>query len=228
MTILEITNRTENWKTARHFHPFFRQGASIPIARRLNEPQETEPGKVHLELYWRGMRDYLHKNDGRSGVADRDLAESYKRLFPDLRDRIEGYGGFRSLRPGNYDITVGDATSNLISNLVNTEIDIVLVSPRRLYVGEAKHEMSFGADGKLVLVHQLIRQYVMASVLIDRLGCEKKVVPFVVGHKAKGLKRSRQVDFMIRQGWMEEKDVLEWGEVDDLARKSLGANHPTR
>ena len=42
-----------------------------------------------------------------------------------------------------------------------------------------KHEMTFGANGRLVLVHQLIRQYVMAKILMDRLesdGLAKKNV----------------------------------------------------
>ena len=39
--------------------------------------------------------------------------------------------------------------------------------------------MTFGANGRLVLVHQLIRQYVMAKILMDRLesdGLAKKNV----------------------------------------------------
>ncbi len=215
MTILGITNRTENWKTARYFHPFFAQGASINLANRLGEPKETERDEVRIELYWRGMRDYLHKN---SESDDENFAELYEGLFPDLRNRVEDYGGFRRLRDVNYDVTTDSARDNLRSNLVNTELDIVLVSPERLYVGEAKHEMGFGADGSLVLVHQLIRQYVMARILIERLECRKTVVPFAVGDNAKSLRRKRQVEFMIRQGWMCEKNVLEWREIKDLAR----------
>ena len=106
----------------------------------------------------------------------------------------------------------------LRNNLVNTEIDIVLESPNSLFIGEAKHEMSFGADGTLVLVHQLIRQYVVARILVDRLECDKEVVPFVVGDDTKQLRKSRQVGFMIRQGWMKERNILEWRDVKDLAR----------
>ena len=83
------------------------------------------------------------------------------------------------MQPRNYDVSTKDRMANLGNNLVNTEIDIVLQSPNHLFIGEAKHEMTFGANGRLVLVHQLIRQYVMAKILMDRLesdGLAKKNV----------------------------------------------------
>ena len=94
-----------------------------------------------------------------------------------------------------------DRMANLGNNLVNTEIDIVLQSPNHLFIGEAKHEMTFGANGRLVLVHQLIRQYVMAKILMDRLESDglakKNVIPFVVGDDVGSLKKGRQVEFMV-------------------------------
>ena len=42
-------------------------------------------------------------------------------------------------------------------------------------------EMSLSPDGSLVLVHQLIRQYVMAKILVDLTKTGKEVVVFVVG-----------------------------------------------
>lgn len=217
MTILGITNRTENWKTARHFYPFFGQEASVCLAKKLGEPSETKPGEVRLELYWKGMRDHLHEIGATRASDDNDYAESYTRLFGDLRRKIEGFNKFRELNDCNYDVSTKERRDQLRDNLINTEIDIVLESPNCLYIGEAKHEMSFGADGSLVLVHQLIRQYVMARILLDRLGCKKDVIPFVVGDDAKGLKKSQQVKFMIYQGWMNEENVLKWGKVKKLA-----------
>ena len=53
----------------------------------------------------------------------------------------------------------------------------------------------------MVLVHQLIRQYVMAKILMDRLESDglakKNVIPFVVGDDVGSLKKRRQVEFMI-------------------------------
>ena len=215
VTILGVKNRTENWKTARHFHPFF-GSASVELAKRLGEPKETAPGEVHLELYWKGMRDYLHGKE--DNVSDDELAERYECLFPDLHNKIKRFGGLRLPEARNYRVDSTENKTRFRNNLINTEIDIVLASPGHLYIGEAKHEMSFGADGSLILVHQLIRKYVMAKILVKRLGCKKKVIPFVVGNNAKPLRNSQQVDFMIRQGWLREENIREWCEIRKLAR----------
>ena len=45
---------------------------------------------------------------------------------------------------------------------------------------EAKSLSSFDGDGSLVLVHQLIRQYMMATVLLDVLACSREIGPFVI------------------------------------------------
>tara|TARA_B100002003_G_C13895335_1_gene436428 strand:- start:390 stop:617 length:228 start_codon:yes stop_codon:yes gene_type:complete len=60
MGILRIRNRTENWKTAVHFSPLFGE-KSFRLAERLGAEPETRPADVKLELFWRGMRDHLHK-----------------------------------------------------------------------------------------------------------------------------------------------------------------------
>ena len=97
--------------------------------------------------------------------------------------------------------------------LCGFHLGISLETPGTLFVGEAKHEMSFSARGNLVLVHQLIRQHVMATILVAVAGEQpgKKVVHFVVGDKIGKLKRSAQVRFMISQGWLMDENVLEWG-----------------
>ena len=108
----------------------------------------------------------------------------------------------------------------LFQNLRNTEVDIVLEDSEYLYIGEAKHEKGFGADGKLILVHQLIRQYVMARILLDMSAstASKRIVPFVGGDDVSKLKKINQVRFMINQGWLQEDNVLSWQEIKDLAR----------
>ena len=62
MSILTtIENRTENWKTAREFAPLFRDcNLRLELAKKLGEPNGTQPDQVRLELFWKGMRDYLH------------------------------------------------------------------------------------------------------------------------------------------------------------------------
>ena len=108
-----------------------------------------------------------------------------------------------------------DRKRDFVNNLSNTEVDVVLETPNQLFIGEAKHEMSFGANGKLVLVHQLIRQYVMATILVEISNDRprKRVIPFVVGDRVERLNKTSQVRFMISQGWLGEKNVLAWEDI---------------
>ena len=63
--ILGINNRTENWKTARYFAPFFaNEEARLRLATRLGAPDGTKAGDVRIELFWYGMRDWVHCNGG--------------------------------------------------------------------------------------------------------------------------------------------------------------------
>ena len=82
-------------------------------------------------------------------------------------------------------------------------------SSKHLFIGEVKHESTFGADGKLVLVHQLVRQHVTATILLQIAGEHKEVIPFVVGDSTNYLKKTSQVRFMIDQHWLKESNVLD-------------------
>ena len=77
--------------------------------------------------------------------------------------------------------------------------------------------MDFHANSKLILVHQLIRQYVMIRILVDLKHVNKKVIPFIVVDKKENIKMKHQVQFMLKQGWMDENNVLEWNDIRDLA-----------
>ena len=155
MTVLGIANRTENWKTAVCFSPLFRDaGLRLALARRLGEPDGTDSAEVRLELFWKGMRDHLHQ--GKKRTRDKlltedniaDLADRFTTLFPDLRIRIEAFGKFNDLRDLNYNASSRESKTKLGSNLLNTEIDIVMTTPNHLFIGEAKDELDLGADGK--------------------------------------------------------------------------------
>ena len=211
MGILKIENRTENWKTACVFTPLFRdaEGRNRLAARLLGKPVKSE---VSLELFWFGMRDHVHERP-EAGDPD-DLAERYDRLFPDLRKQIEDFGQFNKLAERHY--AVADK-AKLASNLLHTEIDIVLESQRHLFIGEAKHESDFGADGRNVLVHQLVRQYVTAAILLDLKGSKKQIVPFVVREDKDQLRRIKQVQFMTAHLGMRRDNVLCWDDVRGLA-----------
>ncbi len=205
--ILGIRNRTENWKTARFFTPLFSNGG-VHLAQKILKQPENEIPDARLELYWKGMRDHVYET--KEDRNPKKLAHCYDSQFQSLRDRIEDYGKFRELKSGNY-ISKGNEES-LCNNLINTEIDIVIETPDHLFIGEAKHESNFGANSELVLVHQLVRQYVMAKILVGLRKCEKEVIPFIVG----GSKNNHQIQFMICQGWMVEDNILCWEEIKAL------------
>ena len=215
MTVLGIENRTENWKTAVYFSPLF-GGKSYRLAERLGAEPRPQPVEVRLELFWRGMRDLLHQRKWHRSTIEQELVDLYIARFSGLRSDVEAFQEFKLLRPENYDVSTEGRKANLFNNLSNTEVDVVLETPNHLFIGEVKHEMSLGANGKLVLVHQLIRQYVMATILVEiskKQPTRKQVIPFVVGDSVSGLSKTSQVRFMIRQGWLRKENVLGWDEI---------------
>ncbi len=217
MAILGITNRTENWKTAAYFAPLFGR-RSVRLARRLGASEGTlEPGDVRLELFWRGMRDHLHQAQETKASRYEAILATYQDRFESLRTHISQFAGFQGLKDHNYRASAA-TVERLSDNLSNTEIDVVIETPGCLLIGEAKHATGFHANSGLVLTHQLIRQYVMARILLDLSGYgDKAVVPFVVGDNADSLKNSRQVQFMIEHcDWMRPENVLEWSDIEAL------------
>ena len=209
--ILGIVNRTENWKTAQLFHGLSDDG-KVALAKRLGEPDGTPADDIRIELFWKGVRDYAHCH------GDLDLekvTEIYDCRFANLRQKIEtSKHRFNDLKGHNY-VVSPETQKDLYNNLRNTEIDIVLETPKHLFIGEAKHESRFGGAGKLILVHQLVRQYVTATILLALVGEDKCVVPFVVADadEHKSVNRTAQVEFMVDQGWLKRENVLCWDDV---------------
>ena len=212
--ILGINNRTENWKTAYEFAPLFRDAkARKRLVRRLDETDGAEASDIHLELFWKGTRDYLHaESNDEKGKSRERLLMCCREMLPELRDRVVSSKRFQELKDDNYALPTPESDRKLLNNLSNTEIDIVIETPRSLFIGEAKQEERFEARSGHVLVHQLIRQYVMAKALLKAMGCSRTVVPFVVGDPADQLKR-QQVKFMISQGWLEKRNALSWDDI---------------
>ena len=269
MTILgdKVINRTENWKTARVIYRLYMNSrvhrlAELLLANHKGVQQHEvhlAPNDIHVELFWRGTRDYLKqlekeqigKQQGKGKKKEelvkqiksdstQAFAKHYESCFgsqseKSLRKRIEEFNQcqqeldkptLRELRDRNYnvsgttpDLSIEELKNKLFSNLMGTEIDIVLESRSHLFVGEAKDEMDLGSNGSLILVHQLIRQYVMARILVCCLVSEDKitpktVVPFVVRNKLDGREQA-QVDFMKKQGWLKEDNVLTWEDIEN-------------
>jgi len=165
-----------------------------------------------------GVRDFLHQDGLKRKDMEPELGNLYKTFFSSLRADVEEFRGFQTLRYKNYNPSASGWLTSLFNNLRNTEVDVVVESPDTLFVGEAKHEMSFGANSDHFLVHQLIRQYVMATILVE-ISPEsqgKKVIPFVVGDDFTRLIQSTQVTFLMSQGWLRAANVLTWDEIELL------------
>ena len=213
--ILGIVNRTENWKTAQLLRGLS-GGGKVALARTLGEPNATPPDDIRIELFWYGVRD---------GKPNLEKAVAvYDRCFANLRHDIHNFktsNRAMTLQDHNY-VVSQETEERFLRNLKNTEFDIVLETPERLFIGEAKHESGLGRDGKLILVHQLIRQYVTARILLSLLCRQKKVIPFVVADadKLKSVKNTAQAKFMIDKGWLKCENVLSWHDINAIMRGS--------
>ncbi len=228
MGILDIHNRTENWKTAHTFAPFFKDGgARTRLANQLLQPlgevNRARGSAIKIELFWKGVRDYVSQQRRESELT-KHLADRYNCLFPCLREKLNYTKGFQlKWNHSHYNVTE-ELEGKFFDNLRNTEIDVVLQTPKYLFIGEAKHESKLRGDGKLILVHQLIRQYVTAKILVDITPSNKQVVPFVIGDsdKLESLRNTTQINFMIDQGWLKEENILSWDCIEELAASTPG------
>ena len=237
MGILGIRNRTENWKTVENFYPLS-EDAKVKLVQRLLEPypdaQEVPPASVKVELFWTGVRDCEET------ISATQCKDDYQSLFGGLRGEIEAFiadARSASRRPLNelkdWNYRVSDdifapgrngtktlSSEALKSNLRSTEIDIVLETPSHLFIGEAKDVSRLDAKSSYVLVHQLIRQYVLAKMLLKILGEHRKIVQFVVGTEVKNLEKNEQVLFVEKQGWLKGTNILSWDCVKAITEPS--------
>ena len=223
MGILGIKNRTENWKTVQHFHGLC-DVAKVALVRRLGEPEDTAAEEIRIELFWCGMRDYVKEHK----VEPAHIVKVFNCLFPNLHDWIKDFWQIwvPNHPPKVEHYSVPDDPMVLYRNVRNTEVDIALETPERIFIGEAKYESRLGADGSLVLVHQLIRQYVTARILLELTGRKKLLVPFVVteAEKLESMRNTVQVKFMMtatkdKEVWLREQNVLSWDDVKDIRRE---------
>lgn len=222
MAILDIENRTENWRTARVLAPLVEKpSARVALAKHLVGSADQCGGcgdSIEFELFWKGMRDYIHEcQDQRKEDNAAKFVALYSKHFGKLRQKVEHYTGLQTPKCHNY-VASDDSEEELHSNLFNTEVDIVLQTTMHLCIGEAKRQEAFGSNSDYVLVHQLIRQLVMARILIELKGGDIQVVPFVIGDCRESLMRRHQVKFMIKERYLCERNVLSWEDLSTIIK----------
>ena len=221
--ILGIPNRTENWKTAKYFAPFFESAFARDrlvqcLLGPLAEIQKADLEPTRIELFWKGIRDYEHaKGEEKNNEV---LGNCYRRSFRDLREKVEQFSELKDLKQDNYKINSKENLKKFCGNLRNTEIDIVLGTRGHLFIGETKDVSNFGAASDYVLVHQLIRQYVTAQILLDLTQSGKSIVPFLIVDKIDNVRKTAQVKFMINHGYLKAENILPWGKISEIARKA--------
>ncbi|MBI2170556.1 MAG: hypothetical protein HYU30_00820 [Chloroflexi bacterium] len=230
--VLDVKNRSENWRTALAFAPFLTNGTTHLLANKLLPGGQFLRGQIQLELFWSGVRDVLHKRDGTHGRRREDaqrlateITGLYAAHFSDLREcvgsfRVGSRPGFLQLDERSYRVpTSREGQVKFYYEMQNTEIDVVLWAPGYLFVGEMKSESNFGASRKNILVHQLIREYVMAKIALLLRPADESVaiVPFVVGEKKRYLHSNSQVGFLVYRGWLRKENVLSWSDLTQVA-----------
>ena len=151
-------------------------------------------------------------------------------VFPHLRDQIENYNLQANSNEHKVNLKEADnyiceqtkkSSEKLYNNLLNTEIDVVLNAPGFLLIGEVKHEQTFGANSRHLLPHQLVRQYVMASIVVDMIEEERqqdtriKVIPFIIGDN---LSKYAQVRLLQYLKLLVPQNVISWSELSTLLR----------
>ena len=223
MSILGIENRTENWKTVEHFYGL-PDDAKLRLVQGLSGTGKPVSGKIEIQLFWKGGRDYVfNRNDVEE--QKEDFMKRYNCIFPDLRNRVEEVREklqekfsyrFSALQKHNY-VCKPEHQGKLFENLRNTEIDIVMETSDYLFIGEAKDQSRFRANPNYVLMHQLIREFVLAKILLAVRGCEKEIIPFIVWSKHDG-RNPFEVEFMLEQCWLKERNILTWECVKNLTR----------
>lgn len=223
--ILGIENRTENWKTVQYFHGLAR-GEKVGLVRGLLGNQEVG-GEVDIKinLFWYGFRDYIAKckEEEKPPPTKKQAGEIYRDLFRDLQNDVSDFQdpvhprSFTDLKPHNYSSEEG-YFQELFENLGHTEIDIVIQCGKQLLLGEAKYESPLNTNSRYVLVHQLIRQHVMARTLVQHVGADLEISHFLVGDadRVESLRNTVQVKFMNHQGWLNPANVLSWEQVAEL------------
>lgn len=228
--ILGIKNRTENWTTVKNlFSVRNKKIIEYLMGKNGDNSDPFDDGsEARLELFWYGYRDYIYgKNINRHSADHNAIYARFLRLFPGLQERILAFKGdsnkyLRVEKMANYSLGREDAPLRLFQNIRHTEIDIVIETRNKLYIGEVKDSQKFGAHGGLFLPHQLLRQYIMARILIDELGKDLDVVPFIISNNSVETKKNGQVKLMGSLSYLDiDSNVFTWHDIGECPNSRI-------
>ena len=116
----------------------------------------------------------------------------------------------------NYQPDIPEYQHELYSNLLNTEIDIVIETPNFLLIGEAKIHEKLDANSDNFLAHQLIRQWVMATILAKIRENPIKIIPFIVCDEPEKIAATAQVEVMGILGGLKRDNIFHWDDMKNL------------
>jgi len=246
MHTLGYRNRSENAMTSESFQCFDDNNSWDLVTGKLKHlgglkdlPESSTKGQIFAHPW----RDYLHhealeakKNNKFSSLkkahlqikqnADSRIVEIYEQEFSDLQDKVFEFKGFDLKylkRSKSYNLK--ENSRQLCTNVYNTELDVLIADDYNVYVGEAKGEMRSNASAtERMLVHQLVRGYVVVKTWIEYRGLKRpdgnamSVVPFIVAKDEDfaSLMGNNQVQFMIKRRWLKAEHVLDWGKIKEL------------
>jgi len=222
-----VENRSENWRLAKAFIDKKDNFLEYKIADIvLSNCNQKISGQLSYEFFWTGFRDYCHsvsiaKKNSALGFR---VVDYYQKTFSNLLDNIHQYNITENnpkLKLNNPEINyvVNEETKNIfLNNLYYTEVDIIIRAGSNLLIGEVKSTQTFGSNSKHVLVHQLLRQYIMVSTLVNEKQFQEKhnciftIIPFVIANR--NAERTAQVKIMKNLGWLVRGNVLNWDFIE--------------
>ena len=185
MHTLGYENRSENAMTSKHFQWFDDSNCwdlVTGILKQLRGLEDHPESSTKGQIFAHPWRDYLHqeaseakKENKYSSLkkarleikqkADSRIVEIYEQEFSDLQGKVFEFKGFdhKYLKwDKNYNLK--ENSGQLLTNVHNTELDVLIADDYNVYVGEAKGEMRPNASAtERMLVHQLVRGYVVVK-----------------------------------------------------------------
>jgi len=207
--ILGIENLTENWKTAQTFLKLKHEKKLSSFLALLGF-QNVDEEVINMELFWKGFRDCCKKEN----VFPFSFNHPYNNLFNNLKTKLANEGF--ELNDVNYN---SNCIKSLFSNMKNQEIDIVIETPKQIFIGEAKYTTKgFSDNKKYFLPHQFIRQYVTTKLLLNHKQVKKEVIQFLVCEKktVKKFEEDPQVLFMKKYYKFKLKRIIPWEDIELL------------